>query len=133
MDISEWISYSSEDLEVAGILRESGKYKLSALHSNQSAEKMLKACYYSLRENQAARNEYTHDLVALVRNIRNNRKNFPDVMNPAYHLNRYYVDVKYPDNGDQEVDYEKSVELLDYAWEIYNLCMEWLERQGYRY
>lgn len=127
-DVTQWIKYSSSDLEAAGEMLLRGLYRQSAIHSNQSAEKMLKACYFlSLGEYKESMNTNTHDLVLLVKETRRNDNTFHNIMHPAYMLNTYYVPLKYPKEDGVQVNRELAQELLNYAWDIYNFCTEWLE------
>jgi HEPN domain-containing protein len=88
LEAQRWFRQARADLEVAHTLQEAKHYAAACFHSQQSAEKALKAVLYS----QGARIVLGHAVTELVRQCQAHDPDFANIMD------QFYISTRYP-NG----------------------------------
>lgn len=110
-----WIRTAESDLDAARLLTEADRHHLAAFHSQQAAEKALKAILadrgLSLR---------THAVTELLERLRDNGVGTPEgLANGARRLDLHYVQSRYPNGlgGDPTTYYDAEIagEAIDLA------------------
>lgn len=129
--ISEWLFYAQEDLRGAeGMLRDE-IFNLVCFLSQQCVEKVLKALL--VYEGEIA--PKSHDLVDLLKRLKENRGELLEFKEETRWLNRFYVPTRYPDTLPGSLpeglpnkeDAQKSVEI---AHKIFEKGKEILEKES---
>lgn len=92
-DPREWIIEADDDLRSATTLLVQAQAKHACFHTQQAAEKGLKALLLHL----TGRTPKSHDLVQLSHAARAADPAFPDLLVPLQILQNYYMFVRYPD------------------------------------
>jgi HEPN domain-containing protein len=92
-----WFKTAEDDLDSAKILKDSGKYAHSCFHSQQAAEKSLKAVWYLSDEDP-----WGHSIKKLIDDLESfNPSLYPEfkpLTRVALVLDRFYIPTRYP-NG----------------------------------
>jgi HEPN domain-containing protein len=92
-----WFKTAEDDLDSAKILKDSGKYAHSCFHSQQAAEKSLKAVWYFLDEDP-----WGHSIMKLIDELEpvswDLYQKFEPLKRIALVLDRFYIPTRYP-NG----------------------------------
>ena len=89
-----WLRQAKADLDVVVTLRSAGHYAAACFHSQQAAEKALKAVLYS----QGARVVLGHAVRELARQCEAHDPKFADLAEDAALLDQFYIPTRYP-NG----------------------------------
>ena len=89
-----WFAQAQADLEVVRTLRSAGHYAASCFHSQQAAEKALKAVLYS----QGSRVVLGHSVRDLAQQCEAHDPPFAGVAGEAALLDQFYIPTRYP-NG----------------------------------
>jgi HEPN domain-containing protein len=92
-----WFRTAEDDLDSAKILKDNGKHAHSCFHSQQAAEKSLKAVWYLVDEDP-----WGHSIKKLIEDLESvspDRYNeFEPLTRRALILDRFYIPTRYP-NG----------------------------------
>lgn len=107
---AEWLRRARADLALAGVaLPPEGLYEDLCFHAQQAAEKAIKAVYRS--HGRAFR--YTHDIKALLADLRDQSVNVPDDVEEAAALTIYAHQVRYPglEEPVTEAEYQQALTL----------------------
>ena len=92
-----WFKTAEDDLDSAMILKDSGKYAHSCFHSQQAAEKSLKAVWYFSDEDP-----WGHSIKKLIDDLESVNpglyQEFEPLTRIALVLDRFYIPTRYP-NG----------------------------------
>lgn len=92
-----WFRTAEDDLDSARILKDNGKHAHSCFHSQQAAEKSLKAVWYSVDEDP-----WGHSVKKLIDDLKSIDpvlcKKFDSLTRIALILDRFYIPTRYP-NG----------------------------------
>lgn len=94
-EAKRWLQTASEDLEIAQILLDSGKFPFACFHAQQSGEKALKAICYLFDKDP-----WGHSLVKLIEELKTTGKYFEKIFSLrkyAMVLDRFYIPTRYPD------------------------------------
>ncbi|MCX5751914.1 MAG: HEPN domain-containing protein [Candidatus Saganbacteria bacterium] len=111
--IGEWEQRADDDLESAEIiLRESDNYDISAYHSHQAIEKLIKACL--LRQGEPFK--FIHDISTLFLQAFKNPGQ-EDMFEKISYINSLYPKLRYP-SGDQTTK-EQAEKCLQIAKEFF--------------
>ncbi|OGG46799.1 MAG: hypothetical protein A3F84_03375 [Candidatus Handelsmanbacteria bacterium RIFCSPLOWO2_12_FULL_64_10] len=94
MEALRWFKQAQADLEVVRTLRTSGHYATACFHSQQAAEKALKAVLYS----QGARAVLGHAGSDLAKQCQAHDPAFAGVSGDTALLDQFYIPTRYP-NG----------------------------------
>ena len=94
VEAQRWFRQAQIDLEVVRTLLSSQHYAAACFHSQQAAEKALKAVLYS----QGARVVLGHAVRSLVRQCEAHDPAFASVLSYAALLDQFYIPTRYP-NG----------------------------------
>lgn len=90
-EIENWLKQAEDDFETAEVCLNNGKFNASAFHSQQAAEKALKA----LQIQKLGRFDRVHDILALAGTV-----NAPgEIITCCIRLTPYYTVTRYPDVG----------------------------------
>ena len=89
-----WLKQAQADLAAVATLRAGGHHATACFHSQQAAEKALKAVLYRA----GARSVLGHSLQDLARQCEAHDPSFATIADPARLLDQYYVAARYP-NG----------------------------------
>lgn len=106
--VAEWVSKADGDLVVAERelrARKSPVYDAACYHSQQSAEKYLKAFLVSRKENPTR----THNLVELLKLALAHASTFELIRLDLELLNAYAVEIRYPGESATREDARESV------------------------
>ncbi|MBU0456854.1 MAG: HEPN domain-containing protein [Nanoarchaeota archaeon] len=119
-NINVWLEQAERDLKSAKNSFESKDYYVSALLSQQSAEKSLKFLYL-LRKKELIR---IHDLVKLAKEV-----GAPlEIIKICASINPVYVEVRYPE-GDElpadKINKKEAEEILHFTGDI----LKWVKKQ----
>ena len=90
---ANWIGEANWDLENAKILFEHDRFNTVVFHSQQAAEKAVKALLYHNKINGWGHS--IHSLLAKYKEIKN--ENFDDIERMALSLDKHYITTRYPD------------------------------------
>lgn len=94
-EITWWLDAARRDLSMALQLQDGGFYEGVAFHSQQSAEKFLKALLIA----RGGRWTRTHSCVAILRTLADTGLRIPpEIITMARKLDLHYIDARYP-NG----------------------------------
>ena len=104
-----WLYKAQEDYSTAQDCLESKHFDASAFHSQQAAEKSLKALQIHLQ----GKFDKIHDLVSLAKSV--DAPN--DIVTCCLRLAPYYVVTRYPDVG-EPITKATVKELLDYSMKV---------------
>jgi len=117
-----WFRTAEDDLDSARILKENGKHAHSCFHSQQAAEKSLKAVWYLVDEDP-----WGHSIKKLIDDLESvspdRYKEFEPLSRRALILDRFYIPTRYP-NGlpditpDVAFTGEDSEECINHAEKI---------------
>ena len=92
-----WFRTAEDDLDSARILKDNGKFAHSCFHSQQAAEKALKAVWYFIDEDP-----WGHSIKKLIDDMESvspdRFKEFKSLGRIALLLDRFYIPTRYP-NG----------------------------------
>ena len=94
MEAQRWFKQAKADLEVVRTLRSAGHYAAACFHSQQAAEKALKAVLYS----QGARVVLGHAGSDLAKQCQAHDPAFAEVSGDTSLLDQFYIPTRYP-NG----------------------------------
>ncbi len=94
VEAQRWFRQAEADLKVVLTLQSSQHYAAACFHSQQAAEKALKAVLYS----QGARVVLGHAVRELARQCEVHDPDFGDVLDEAALLDQFYIPTRYP-NG----------------------------------
>jgi len=94
VEAQRWFRQAQVDLEVVDTLRSSRHYAAACFHSQQGAEKALKAVLYS----QGARVVLGHAVRELARQCEAHDPAFASILEEAALLDQFYIPTRYP-NG----------------------------------
>jgi len=91
-----WIKTAEDDLDSATILKKNGKYAHACFHSQQSAEKALKAVWY-----HSDADPWGHSKKKLIDDLEQvdikRYKKFKPLLRAAMVIDRFYIPTRYPD------------------------------------
>ncbi|MCH4816419.1 MAG: HEPN domain-containing protein [Saccharolobus sp.] len=121
MDYKDWLVQAIEDLDVARILIEGGKYFASAFYSQQAVEKALKAFILFIGKDPGK----THSLTELLSIIENEGFEIPQkIKEDIMVISPHFIISRYPDaaNGIPAKQYNKTISI-----DIYNRSKEVIE------
>lgn len=90
-ETKNWLKQAEDDFGTAEVCLKNGRFNASAFHSQQAAEKALKA----LQIQKLGRFDRAHDLVALASTVNAP----PEIMTCCIRLTPYYTVTRYPDVG----------------------------------
>jgi len=88
-----WLRQAEHDFQVAAKLLQSEDYSDAAFHSEQSAQKSLKAVLYL----DGARFIRIHSIAELIKEVSRKRPAFSSLREEAGTLDQYYLTARYPD------------------------------------
>lgn len=116
---SKWLTYATEDLEVAKLSLERYIYNQVCFHSQQAVEKILKG-FLELHDKEVPRTHSLRELLRLSIRVKSELGMFFDY---AIILDQYYIPTRYPDAvpgvmEDGLPDQEDAREALNMAKEI---------------
>ncbi len=94
VEARRWFQQAHADLEVVRTLRSAGHHATACFHSQQAAEKALKAVLFA----QGARVVLEHSVRELARRCEVHDPAFADVAEEAALLDQFYIPTRYP-NG----------------------------------
>lgn len=116
--IAEWLFFAQSDLKSAKASMRDGIYHIVCFHTQQTAEKSLKALLAAKGKIPAK----THDLIYLLKNLADYSlpEKFKEELN---YLNQFYIPTRYPDafpgslpeGLPSQIDAQKAI---DYAQKI---------------
>lgn len=115
---NDWILKANEDLNSAKILIDNdGANSIIAFHSQQAAEKMLKA-FLLYKTNETASG---HSLSYLLRQCKKHESSFDEIEDHIYILDDYYIETRYPADApiditdkDAKISIESAEIILDF-------------------
>lgn len=111
LEALRWLVTAEDDYSAAIILKDNKKYSLACFHSQQAAEKAVKAFYYFINEEP-----WGHSVYKLIRDIAKKKKEYNKVLNPlcegAMKLDQYYIPTRYP-NGLPDIIPSEAYSLSD--------------------
>lgn len=115
---NDWRKKANEDLESAKILNENnGANSIIAFHSQQAAEKMLKAFFlYKTKETI-----HGHSLAYLLKRCKNQDSAFDEIEDHIYILDDYYIETRYPADTPIDItdtDAKRSIESAEIVLEF---------------
>jgi len=122
--VQHWINLSDYDLDTAEAMLTTKRYLYVAFTCQQAIEKMFKAYYVKLKNEEPI---YTHDLLRLVEKsglvdfMTNEQRKFADMVNTYYIATRYQ---EYKSNIIKTLTYNKCVELLKQTKDIHQWTKE---------
>ena len=113
-DRRRWSDEAREDLQTALVLLDAARYSASAFHSQQAAEKALKAVLYGMNKCP-----WGHTLISLLNEVVDNTTvDTPDTLrSSAVTLDPHYVNARYPDahlSGTAAAHYDAATALEAY-------------------
>ncbi|MFQ6062433.1 MAG: HEPN domain-containing protein [Methanosarcinales archaeon] len=93
-DVERWLIESENDLDAAKILLDANKYNICAFHSQQSAEKALKALLILFQKNT-----WGHSIIDLLAQVEDvmDIPDLEDLEKCARELDKHYIPSRYPD------------------------------------
>lgn len=91
--VKDWVFLANEDLKIARVLLDEKIYHAVCFHSQQAAEKVIKA--YHLKT--LGRIRRIHNLVGLLDIDKKIKKEFLEIIEPIEFLDQFYAPVRYPD------------------------------------
>ncbi len=120
--LEQWLLSAEEDYESAVLLFNAQKYRTAVYHSQQCAEKALKA-FLVYKKHPLIK---VHDLVALLRLCKNYDQDFDNILHLALSLDGLDVEYRYPINDGSGIyneptdiqvqeSIENSKEILDFV------------------
>lgn len=118
-EIENWLKQADDDFATAEVCLKNGRFNASAFHSQQAAEKALKA----LQIQKLARFDRVHDLLTLAGTV-----NAPgEIITCCIRLTPYYIVTRYPDVGRTAIVVveETGRDLLDKSRKV----IEWVKKQ----
>lgn len=121
----KWLEISGEDLKIAELAFLNGIYSQSMFHLQQSIEKSLKGLIVLLLNTDPP---YTHDLVRLLRELKQNISYEDSLEKDFTELNPFYTASRYPSykiNLSKSLSKEKVLKYSTLAKEI----QLWLEEK----
>lgn len=123
IDVEWWLTQAKRDLKMAEILLREGYYEGSAYHSQQAAEKALKALVIS-----RGGWHLTHSCKFLLDNLKELGLDVDNLYDQAMEIDRHYLTSRYP-NSASAPPYElynrrKAEELLEAARQILRFAEE---------
>ncbi len=122
---TEWIEYAQSDLKAAQMLCKNKRtLLLSAFHSHQVIEKMLKAFMLS----QKGYAPDGHNIIFLCRSAAKIEHGFVDWIDECITLNNYYVQTRYPPDFPLNIDKEKTMRLVKFAQGFYKFTFDVLSK-----
>lgn len=92
-NFSPWVNFAEEDLLCAKTLLKEKLYNQVCFHSQQAAEKMLKAFLKSKRMVPPK----LHNLLELLEMCKEKDGDFKEIQESCEYLSRFYLSVRYPD------------------------------------
>jgi HEPN domain-containing protein len=92
LEAQRWFKQARADLEVVHTLKSAGHYAATCFHSQQAAEKALKAVLYS----QGSRVVLGHSVRELARQCEVYDSGFAALAGEAGLLDQYYIPTRYP-------------------------------------
>ena len=92
-NFSNWLQFAKEDFLSAKALLNEGIYNQVCFHSQQAAEKMLKAFLKS----KGIVPPKTHSLLELLEMCKGKEKKFETLQEGCEYLSRFYIPARYPD------------------------------------
>ena len=109
----DWLGLATKDIIGAKALRDMGEgfFALSVFHSQQAAEKALKA-YLVFNSIRVPKSHDIGDLLAL---IELKDKNFADLLKPCQDLTDYAVAYRYPDAQKKPLTQQAVTEAISQA------------------
>ncbi len=113
----QWLLKAERDIDSAKLLIDGKLYDTAIYHTQQCAEKALKA-FIAFKNLPIQK---THDLVVLAKICEKLDASFDDVLNVTYILNGLDVEYRYPDGLDDEINQPEESQVKDsigYAREI---------------
>ena len=106
-----WFKTAEDDLDSAKILKNSGKYAHSCFHSQQAAEKSLKAVWYLSDEDP-----WGHSIKKLIDDLESLNPSlylkFEPLERVALILDRFYIPTRYP-NGLPDITPDVAFDHVD--------------------
>lgn len=90
---TNWLEEANWDLENAKILFENDRFNTVVFHSQQAAEKAVKALLY--HNNIIGWGHSIHSLLEKYKELKH--KNFDDIEATALSLDKHYITTRYPD------------------------------------
>jgi len=106
-----WFKTAEDDLDSAKILKDSGKYAHSCFHSQQAAEKSLKAVWYLSDEDP-----WGHSIKKLIDDLESVNPSlyleFEPLTRVGLVLDRFYIPTRYP-NGLPDITPDVAFDQVD--------------------
>lgn len=129
--VKDWLYLANEDLKIARILLKESIYHSVCFHSQQAAEKSLKA-FLLAREGKVFR---MHSLNGLVGASPFTKKAFHEYLDHIEFLDQFYIPTRYPDALPGSLPEglptkEDAERALDYAEELAGLVKDDLDQGG---
>ncbi len=127
-NFSTWVQFAEEDFLSAKTLLNEGIYNQVCFHSQQAAEKILKAFLKSQRIVPPR----IHSLIELLEMCKEKHAEFSALQKGCEYLSRFYIPTRYPDAlpgslPDGLPNLEEAGKSLDFAREIMEFVSEKLE------
>lgn len=126
--VKQWLVHADEDLRLAqcGLTLTSGcPYRLIAYHTQQCAEKYLKAYLVHRRVDFP----YTHNISRLLELCAEQQVNWPETIQKAKGLTSYAITTRYPDE-DEEVTREETEQAIQIAVNLRQIVRTALIQEG---
>ena len=126
--IKEWVFLANEDIRLAEVAFQAKIYHGACFHSQQAAEKAIKAYLLS----KLGKTPKIHQLTGLLDTDKKTRQLFENLIEEIEFIDQFYIPTRYPDafpgslkeNLPTEEDARKA---LTYTKDIYNLVIGLLE------
>ncbi len=115
--VAAWLRFAREDLLMARLAQEAGVCNQACFHSQQAAEKLLKA-FLEARGGRAPRVHALAELVSLCTGV---DPGFREIVDSCVALDRFYIPTRYPeavvgslpDRGPNEADAREALVTAD--------------------
>ena len=91
--IRRWLNFAKEDLKAAQIAIKENLPNIVCFHSQQTAEKILKALFLAYFDTVPK----THDLEVILEKIKTKTPKLSEFKKEIRFLNRFYIPTRYPD------------------------------------
>lgn len=121
----DWLVAAEDDLKIAKSLKDDNLSSGVCFHSQQVAEKSLKAILLS----KGQKSLKTHDLAFLLK-----RLGKEEHLDACEFLNRFYIPIRYPDAPagsieDRRPSTDMAIKALEYAQEIFDFAASQLKEE----
>ena len=125
----DWLNQANNDLEHAEASLEVEHYEWVCLAAQQSAEKAVKAIFYSLKSEV-----WGHGIARLLESLPDEYKPSKELVQNALILDRHYIPSRYPNgliSGSPRDNYtiKDAEEAIKYAREIIKFCEDKISKK----